>query len=61
MDENRQFDLENAEYKLKETLSYLGCLHSEESITSGTYQYLYDNVLHVLNNIIQDELYKDTD
>jgi len=59
MTEDRQLELENAEYRLKETLSYLGCLQSEENITNSTYQYLYDNTLFVLNKIVQDELYGD--
>lgn len=55
--EDRELLLSNAEYKLKETISYLGCLHSEDSISISTYNYLHENVLYVLNNIVQDELY----
>ena len=57
--EDRELLLSNAEYKLKETISYLGCLHSEDSISLVTYDYLYRNVLFVLNNLVQDELYQD--
>jgi len=56
--ENRELLLSNAEYKLKETISYFGCLYSEDNISRATYDYLYENVLYVLNNIVQDELYK---
>ena len=56
--ENRELLLSNAEYKLKETISYFRCLYSEDNISRATYDYLYENVLYVLNNIVQDELYK---
>lgn len=57
--EDRELLLDNAEYKLKETISYLGCLYSENSISKATYDYLYENILFVLNNIVQDELYEE--
>ena len=58
MTEDRKFELENAEYKLKETLSYLVCLLSEENITNSTYNYLYENILYVLKDIVQSEFHE---
>jgi len=60
-EESRELLLNNSEYKLKETLSYLGCLRSEDSIRQATYDYLYENVLFVLNEVIQEELFKDVE
>ena len=60
-EEDREFILQTCEYKLRETLSYISCLESEQSISRATSEYLNENVLYVLKEIIQDELYKDTE
>ena len=59
MDEDDKLSLEIAENKLKEVLTYLLCLQSEEAITANTYTYLSNQLLDVLRNNIQLELYNE--
>jgi len=49
-----EFNKDLAESRLIEMGHYIGCLHSEEAITTSTYNYLFDMTIYLLNSIVRE-------